>query len=91
MASYSPYDNVPIGPRPALLATGSLHDARVMVREPAKWVARLRATATDDSPVLLRAEVGSASHGGASGRYDRFRYEAEIYAFVLDTLGLASN
>ena len=42
--SYSPYDNVPAGPRPDLLVTGSLHDPRVLIHEPAKWVARLRAT-----------------------------------------------
>jgi oligopeptidase B len=91
MASYSPYDNVPLGPRPDLLATGSLHDPRVMVHEPAKWVARLRATRSDDSLTLLRAEVGSASHGGPSGRYDKLRYQAEIYAFVLDELEAAER
>jgi oligopeptidase B len=86
MMSYSPYDNVPSGPRPDLLATGSLHDPRVMIREPAKWVAKLRATQTDDSVVLFRPTVGSASHGGPSGRYDRYRYQAEILAFVLEAL-----
>src|SRR5215831_5108584 len=44
MESYNPYDNVPAGPRPGLLVTGSLHDPRVLIHEPAKWVARLRAT-----------------------------------------------
>ncbi len=44
MESYSPYDNVPAGPRPDLLVTGSLHDPRVLIHEPAKWVAMLRAT-----------------------------------------------
>ena len=46
MSSYSPYDNVPDGSRPDLLVTGSLHDPRVLIHEPAKWVARLRATDT---------------------------------------------
>jgi oligopeptidase B len=90
MASYSPVDNVPLGPRPDVLATGSLHDPRVMVHEPAKWVAKLRATQTDDSTVLFRAEAGSAAHGGASGRYDRLRYQAEISAFVLEALGVTT-
>jgi oligopeptidase B len=83
MAGYSPYDNPPAGERPSLLVTGSLHDARVMIREPAKWVARLRATRTDDSLLLFRPELGSAAHIGASGRFDRLRYEAEIAAFLL--------
>jgi oligopeptidase B len=88
MASYSPYDNVPLGPRPELLVTGSLNDPRVMIREPAKWVARLRATGSDDARLLFRAEVGSAAHTGASGRYDVFNYEAEIFAFILESLGV---
>jgi oligopeptidase B len=87
MLSYSPYDNVPLGPRPDLFITGSVHDSRVMIHEPAKWTAKLRATQTDDSVVLFRPDLGSASHGGASGRYDRLRYEAEIFAFVLEALG----
>jgi len=84
MRGYSPYENPPPGERPDLLVTGSLHDPRVLVREPAKWVARLRATQTDDSTLLFRPELGSAAHTGASGRLDRLRYEAEIMAFVLD-------
>src|ERR1700740_3583521 len=54
MESYSPYDNVPAGPRPDLLVTGSVHDPRVLIHEPAKWVARLRATDTARSRVLFR-------------------------------------
>ena len=45
LAGYSPYDNPPPAPgRPPLLVTGALHDPRVLVREPAKWVSALRAT-----------------------------------------------
>ena len=87
MASYTPYENLPAGPRPNLLATGSVNDTRVMVHEPAKWVAKLRASQTDDSVALLRAEIGSGAHSGPSGRYDRLRYQAEIAAFILDQLG----
>jgi oligopeptidase B len=86
MRGYSPYENVPACPRPALLVTGSFHDPRVMIREPAKWVARLRATQTDDSVLLFRPELGAAAHGGASGRLDKLRYEAEVLAFLLDAL-----
>jgi oligopeptidase B len=86
MRGYSPYENLPAGGRPDLLVTGSLHDPRVMVREPAKWVARLRATQTDSSSILFRAELGAAAHVGASGRLDQLRYEAEIIAFLLERL-----
>ncbi|GAB4048244.1 S9 family peptidase [Catellatospora paridis] len=87
MWAYSPYHHLPSGPRPALLATGALHDPRVMVHEPAKWVARLRATATpDDGPLYLRPELGSGAHTGPAGRYAHAHYEAEIAAFVLSHL-----
>lgn len=90
MLSWSPYDNPPPPGRPALLVTTSLHDRRVLVHEPAKWVARLRATDDERSPseVLLRVELGEGTHGGPSGRYARLRYEAEILAWVLRQLRL---
>jgi oligopeptidase B len=84
LASYSPYDNPPAGPRPDLLITGSLHDPRVLIHEPAKWVARLRATDTADSRVLFRPELGAGAHTGPAGRFGRLGYEAEILAFVVD-------
>jgi oligopeptidase B len=84
LASYSPYDNVPDGPRPDLLVTGSLHDPRVLIHEPAKWVARLRATGSGPGGrVLFRPELGAGAHVGPAGRYDQLRYEAEILAFIL--------
>ena len=87
MRAYSPYDNVPDGPRPPLLVTGAVHDPRVMVHEPAKWVARLRASAKpDDGPVLFRVELGAGAHTGPAGRYAHYRYEAEVLAWVLDHL-----
>jgi oligopeptidase B len=88
MSSYSPYENVPTGERPAMLVTGSLHDSRVMIYEPAKWVARLRATDPGTRQLLFRPELGAAAHGGPSGRLDRLRYEAEVLAFVLTELGV---
>jgi oligopeptidase B len=90
MLSWSPYDNPPPPGRPPLLVTGGLHDPRVLVHEPAKWVARLRAT--DDgqapAPLLFRVELGEESHTGPSGRYGQLRYEAEILAWVLEQLDL---
>ncbi len=85
---YSPYENPPIGRRPPLLVTGALHDARVGIHEPAKWVARLRATDTEGSLVRFRADLGAAGHTGPTGRGARLRYEAEVQAFILDTFGL---
>jgi oligopeptidase B len=88
MRSYSPYENPPSGPRPALLVTGAVYDARVGIHEPAKWVARLRATDTAGSGILFRVEVGVGAHGGPSGRTARLNYEAEIQAFILHAMGI---
>jgi oligopeptidase B len=86
---YSPYDNVAATAHPRILATGALHDPRVGYWEPAKWVARLR----DQDPhatVLFRPEL-SAGHGGPSGRYETWRDEALVLAFVLDATGAATR
>jgi oligopeptidase B len=94
MKAYSPVDNVhgtdgqgrPVR-YPDVLATAGLHDPRVGYWEAAKWVARLRA-ANPDNRALLRVEMG-AGHGGPSGRYDAWRDEALVVAFVLDAVGRA--
>ncbi|MCL6452613.1 MAG: S9 family peptidase [Alicyclobacillus sp.] len=87
MKSYSPYDNVEAKRYPHMLVTTGLNDPRVAYWEPAKWVARLRASKTDDNVVLLKTNMG-AGHFGASGRLNRVRELAESYAFVLDKLGV---
>ena len=86
--SYSPYDNVAAQRYPAILAMAGLTDPRVTYWEPAKWVARLRATMTGGGPVILHTNMG-AGHGGASGRFSRLDEVALGYAFALDTVGLA--
>jgi oligopeptidase B len=93
MLAYSPYDNPPpAGGRPDLLVTGAVHDTRVLVREPAKWVARLRETDPDWSPHLLfRVETGTGSHVGPSGRLGHLAYEAEVTAWLLDRLGVPTT
>ena len=89
MLTYSPYDNVEAKDYPHLLVTTGLHDSQVQYWEPAKWVARLRAQKTDDNLLLLETNM-SAGHGGASGRFDRYRETALVYAFLLDLAGAAS-
>ncbi|MGZ8733747.1 MAG: S9 family peptidase [Acidimicrobiia bacterium] len=87
MKSYSPYDNIEAKEYPALLVTGGLNDPRVQYWEPAKWVAKLRATKTGNRALLLKTEMG-AGHGGPSGRYDAWRDEALVLAFVIDQLDI---
>ncbi|MER5332333.1 S9 family peptidase [Micromonospora sp. NPDC002717] len=87
MKSYTPYENVRAVDYPAILAVTSLNDTRVLYHEPAKWIARLRAVAPQGD-YLLKTEMG-AGHGGPSGRYDAWREEAFINAWILDRLGRA--
>lgn len=82
IARYSPYDNVRPQAYPPIFALAGLTDPRVTYWEPAKWVARLRATMTSGGPILLKTNMG-AGHGGASGRFDRLAEIAEEYAFAL--------
>jgi oligopeptidase B len=84
IAAYSPYDNTVAAAYPAIYATAGLNDPRVSVHEPAKWVARLRAVNTGESPIVLRTEMG-AGHGGPTGRYEAWRDEARTLAFLLAT------
>jgi len=86
MLSYSPYDRTTRRAYTNLLVTTGLHDSQVQYWEPAKWVAKLRAMKTDDAVVLLRTNM-EAGHGGASGRFRRYRETALIYAFLLDLAG----
>jgi oligopeptidase B len=91
MKSWSPYDNVPAvidgteSTYPDLLVLGSLNDTRVSYWEPAKWVAKIRAT-SPATKVVLKTDLG-AGHGGPSGRYDSWRERALVFAFVIDKLG----
>ena len=87
MKSYAPYENVEAKDYPPMLVTAGLNDPRVSYWEPAKFVARLRVTKTDDNPLLLKTEMG-AGHMGPSGRYDAWRDEAFVQAFILDALGV---
>ena len=82
MKSYSPYDNVGPHDYPHVLVLAGLNDPRVQYWEPAKWVAKLRATKQGPRQVLLKTEMG-AGHFGPSGRYERFKETAFEYAFLL--------
>ncbi len=86
MLSYSPYDQVEAKAYPNLLVTTGLHDSQVQYWEPAKWVAKLRTMKTDNNRLLLKTNM-EAGHGGASGRFRRYREIAFNYAFLLDLAG----
>ena len=77
----------PCGERPPLLVTSAVHDPRVSVWEPARWVARLRHTGSQDGRLLFRCDLGPRGHWPPPGRLARIDYEAEIAAWILETLG----
>lgn len=88
MKSYSPYDNVERRAYPAMYVSAGLNDPRVGFWEPAKWVARHRVQRTDGNVVVLKTEM-DAGHAGPSGRYDAWKDEAQVQAFILSSVGLA--
>ena len=75
---------------PWMLVTTSLNDSQVLYHEPAKWVAKLRATKTDANPLLFKVNM-AGGHGGSSGRYDVMREQAFRYAFMLDAVGMVGG
>ena len=85
--AYAPYENVKAQDYPAMLVIAGYNDSRVQYWEAAKWVAKLRATKTDDHLLLLKTEL-DAGHGGMSGRYQGLRDVALAYAFVFKVLGM---
>jgi oligopeptidase B len=88
MVTYSPYDNIAAKAYPNMLVKTSFNDSQVMYWEPAKYVAKMRATRTDHNILLLRTNLSPAGHGGASGRYDRLKDTAFDYAFILTQMGI---
>lgn len=90
MKAYAPYDNVTAQSYPAILAETSLNDTRVLYVEPAKWIAKLRATATGEHTFLLKTEM-AAGHGGVSGRYKAWHDRAFSLAWMLERMGLAAS
>jgi len=89
MKTYSPYDNVAAKDYPPMLVKTSFDDSQVMYWEPAKYVAKLRATKTDKNPLIFKINM-AGGHGGSSGRYDRLKEAAFDYAFILKMVGITS-
>ncbi len=87
LLSYSPYDQVSAQGYPPIMVTAGLNDPRVTYWEPAKWVAKLRDTKTDDNVLVMKTNMG-AGHGGKSGRWNSLYETAEEFTFLLWQMGL---
>ena len=90
MRAYSPYDNVRAtnddgSPRryPDLFATGGVNDSRVGFWEPVKWVQALRDANAENVAIVKIEGVG---HGGHSGRYETWRDQALVLAFIINEI-----
>jgi len=90
LLSYSPYDQVKAQEYPPLMVTAGLNDPRVTYWEPAKWVAKLRDTKTDDNVLVMKTNMG-AGHGGKSGRWNSLFETAEEFSFLLWQMGLSAD
>ncbi|MGC2473870.1 MAG: S9 family peptidase [Candidatus Sulfotelmatobacter sp.] len=88
MITYSPYDNIEAKAYPSMLVKTSFNDSQVMYWEPAKYVAKMRATRTDRNILIFKTNLNPAGHGGASGRYDRLHESAFDYAYILTEMGI---
>jgi oligopeptidase B len=88
IANYAPYEQVGAQGYAPMLVLAGLTDPRVTYWEPAKWVAKLRASKTDGNALYLKTHMDSG-HAGASGRFDRLKEKALSYAFALSAAGLA--
>jgi oligopeptidase B len=89
LKTYCPYTNIAARDYPATLVMTSLNDSQVMYWEPAKYVAKMRATRADHNVLLFRCRM-AGGHGGASGRYDALRDQAFVFAFLLAEFGISS-
>ena len=85
--SYSPYDNVDAKEYPNVLVTTGYTDSQVQYWEPAKWIAKLREYKTDDNQLIMHCNM-DVGHGGASGRFKRYKEVAMVYAFMLQLEGI---
>ncbi len=88
MLTYSPYDNIEAKAYPNMLVKTSFNDSQVMYWEPAKYVAKMRATRTDHNTLILKTNLSAAGHGGASGRYDRLKEASFDNAYILTQMGI---
>ncbi len=90
MLSYSPYDQVKAMKYPDMIVTTGYWDSQVQYWEPAKWVAKLRDMKTDRNKLVLYCNM-DVGHGGASGRFERYKVTAMQYAFIIDLAGLKNQ
>ena len=87
LRAYSPLHNIRRdGKYPATLITTADHDDRVVPAHSFKYAATLQELARTDKPLLIRIETVSGH--GASNLMKQLETTADIYAFIMQNMGL---
>jgi len=86
--AYSPYHRVKDGTAyPAVLFTTGANDGRVDPYNSRKMVGRLQAASSSERPILLRMNA-EAGHGQGMPLDARVEQDADVYAFLMQQLGM---
>ncbi len=88
LLAYSPYHNVKAGVNypPMLILTGD-HDDRVYPAHSFKFAAAMQHADADGNPILIRIDLRTG-HGSGKPTAKLIEEFADIYAFVLNAMGL---
>jgi len=85
--AYSPLHNIlKDGKYPATLITTADHDDRVVPAHSFKYAAAIQELAKTDKPILIRIDTKSGH--GASNLTKQLETTADIYAFIMHSMGL---
>lgn len=86
--AYSPLHNVKVGAKyPPTLITTADHDDRVFPAHSFKYAAALQAAQGGDAPILIRIET-KAGHGAGKPTAKQIEEQADIYGFLVKSLGI---
>ena len=88
LLAYSPYHNVKAGVNypPMLILTGD-HDDRVFPAHSFKFAAAMQHADPDGNPILIRIDLRTG-HGSGKPTAKQIEEYSDIYAFVLNAMGL---
>ncbi len=89
--AYSPLHNIRPGTKyPATLVTTSDHDDRVFPAHSFKYAATLQDAQAGSAPILIRIET-KAGHGAGKPTAKVIQEQADIYGFLVKSLGMNVN
>ncbi len=72
---------------PAVYVSGGMKDGRVVIWDPAKFVAKLQASSTSDLPILFRVKFENGHAAVNSNKLDQYELYANTFSFALWQMG----